>query len=348
MSASTKMLSARQIPPRRKLIGRVSESVARLMDCSGLARRMFSHRSQLRILCYHGVCADNLALEPWMPSYFVTASQFAQHMRLARRFGRLVHLPDVLAGDGLDLELSEPMIAVTFDDVPACTFRHAQPILDELGIKASFFISTANVASGRLFDADVLRLLRVVPGLAGEEQPTALANLIAHPEGYKRMPCAQQRLLMDATERAVRDQANDDVLMTLSPMNWNQTTHLAVAGHDVGAHTVDHVILGRQSDAIRRQQIRTSVLEIEARLGRPVLGFAYPNGGPGDFGHQDEGTLWELGVRYALSTRTGSAHHQDRFAVPRIGIGMGHSRQKFAMELSGLLDKRRQRQQGWI
>ena len=148
-------------------------------------------------------------------------------------------------------------------------------------------------------------------------------------------------------EREVRVRAAPAVVEVLRPMNWDEVGQLARAGHEIGAHTVNHVSLGWQSDEVRRQEIRESVDELERRLGRTVVGFAYPNGGPEDFDDQDAVTLGELGVRYAVSTRAGFARDGNLFTLPRVCIGTGHTGEGFALEISGLLDWRRRRQQGW-
>jgi hypothetical protein len=78
-----------------------------------------------------------------------------------------------------------------------------------------------------------------------------------------------------------------------------------------------------------------------------VCGFAYPNGGPHDFVAGDDATLRAAGVRSAVTTRTAFARGHDLFALPRVCIGGSHTPQRLALELSGLLDRRRQRVQGW-
>lgn len=153
---------------------------------------------------------------------------------------------------------------------------------------------------------------------------------------------------LDGPERVVRGNIDPMILETLRPMSWDEVGQLADAGHEVGGHTVDHAVLGPQSAEVRRQQIRESVTQLETRLNRKVLGFAYPNGGPGDFGPEDCAMLHELGVRYALTTRAGFTAGADVFALPRVCIGASHTPASFALELSGLLDRRRQRQQGWL
>ena len=59
-------------------VRRITHGVAAALDHVGLLRRHFERRGGLRILCYHGVCADEVLGEPWVPSYFVGASNFAR------------------------------------------------------------------------------------------------------------------------------------------------------------------------------------------------------------------------------------------------------------------------------
>ena len=104
---------------------RASRSAAALLQRCGIPKLCFQRQRGLRIVCYHGVCADEAAGEPWVPAHFVSASTFARQMAILSRFGPIVHLPDVLhhlTSGRWDLGSCS---AVTFDDVPACTFEHA-------------------------------------------------------------------------------------------------------------------------------------------------------------------------------------------------------------------------------
>jgi peptidoglycan/xylan/chitin deacetylase (PgdA/CDA1 family) len=286
------------------------------------------------------VCADEIAGQSWIPPHFVSASQFAGQMDILRRFGPVVHLPEVV-GQLADGRLDQAAFAITFDDVPACSFVHARPILDRFGIRASFFIATGYVGTGRLFPGDVLRLLRIWPD---ERARTGLACELAR---HKRMTIGQLKAALNQAEQAWGDGLPTGVRGTLQPMSWDQVRQLADEGHEIGGHTVDHVVLGWQPTGVREQQIRACLAELETRLARKVLGFAYPNGGPGDFGPTDQATLSDCAVRYAVSTRTASVRDADLLALPRVCIGAAHTAETFALELSGLLDGRRQRQQGW-
>lgn len=332
--------------PQKKNCG-ARRIAAALLHHWGVPRRHFRSRRALRILCYHGVCADEVAGEPWVPSYFVGASEFAHQIEALQQFGPVQYLPDIVEQLRDGSYSGGPALAITFDDVAACSFTFAAPILARAGVRASFFVCSGNVTTGRLFNADVLRLLRLWPGLVDAETLDLVSWLANRPGQYKQLPLEHLRTPLDRAEHSVRVKVDRAILETLQPMNWEQVRQLADAGHDIGGHSVNHVNLGWQSDDVRRREIEESVRALERYLGRKVVGFAYPNGGPNDLAAQDAVTLRELGVQYAVTTCPGFARGDNMFALPRACIGMGQTADGFAMDVSGLLDWHRQRQQGW-
>jgi peptidoglycan/xylan/chitin deacetylase (PgdA/CDA1 family) len=343
--------SATATRSRSRLGQSITRTGATLLDRFGFLQRRFRARGARRIICYHGVIADEHADKPWAPSYFVTQSQFAEHMATLARFGEVVRLADVCREPAVGAESNRPSIAITFDDVAAGAFHLARPILARHGYRASFYVSTGHATTGRLFDADVLQWLRFRPEMAirtGAMGPL-LRALISGRQCHKRLALSQVRSALGGAESLVRTDMGEEAVQALRPMNWREIRTLAEEGHEIGGHTVDHAILARQDATVRRRQIEECVATLAEQLGGAPPGFAYPNGGPGDFDQTDGRILESLGVCYAVSTRPGFHDgRSDPFALPRVCIGMGHTTEKLALELSGLLDRRRLRRQGWI
>lgn len=61
-------------------------------------------------------------------------------------------------------------------------------------------------------------------------------------------------------------------------MNWQEIKEVAEEGISIGAHTVSHRILSTLSDREVEKEIIESKNEIEQRLGKSVISFAYPVG----------------------------------------------------------------------
>jgi peptidoglycan/xylan/chitin deacetylase (PgdA/CDA1 family) len=82
----------------------------------------------------------------------------------------------------------------------------------------------------------------------------------------------------DATARArlgrVWGVPGDD----LEAITWTQASELSDAGMHVGAHTRTHPNLASLADDQAREEIVGPKRELEDRLGRPVVAFAYPFG----------------------------------------------------------------------
>jgi len=312
-------------------------------------RGVFRARQSLRILCYHGVIADELAGASWVPGYFVTQSQFREQMQIVRSFAQTARLADCYGEASSREPSTAPQIAVTFDDVPACTFAYARPVLKELGISATFYVSTGLVTSRRMPAAEIVQLLRAYPKMHKNASSPALDEICRQPNSHKSLSIETLQRILSRVDGQVLTKAPQEAVHALKPLSWLQLRMLVDEGHEVGGHTVDHAILSRQTRATRISQVAKCFEDIREHLNIEPAGFAYPNGGPGDFDDADASAIAESGFKYAVTTESGfCSKASPRFALPRVCIGMGHTRMRFMLEISGLLDKRRRRQQGWI
>jgi len=305
----------------------------------GAFRARFRRNRALRILCYHGVCSDADASALWVPDYFVSASRFAEQMELLGEMGPVVFLPDYLRrAQG---EPDEACSAVTFDDVAACTLHHALPVLERCNIRASFFVATGFARSGRLFLPDVLLLVRSCPELVTPELRRALAHLLRDRQAHKRLPLHAVAGLAADAQAMIASRADPHIIGAMRCLNWDELRQVAARGHEIGGHTVDHAILGRQAPQVRSAQIAECTQDITREIGTAPVGFAFPNGEPGDFDASDQALLAQFGYAYAVGMHPGAVTRPtDVFNLPRLGVGMRQSTALLAARLAGLLDGR--------
>ena len=323
-----------------------ASSVTALLSRSGyLARRLRRHPG-LRILTYHGVCADGLAGEAWLPRHFVTEGCFARQMRILSDLGHIVHLPDAMTGLEHGRPLREPGFAVTFDDGHACTLRHAIPIMQQLGIRATFFVATGHIDHGEGFLSDRLGLLGGLPRRVTADMRPQLRFFVESPGRPKRVPHDEVKALVDEYWPTAAGRLDPRSVEALRPASWVELSDLHDSGHEVAAHTVSHVILGQETRQRREAEIVGSIRRVREHVSR-CDGFAYPNGGPGDFDGHDVDVLRREGARYAVTTTPGRcASPLDMYRLPRTSIGLGHDDHTFALEMSGCLDARRRQHAG--
>ncbi len=91
----------------------------------------------------------------------------------------------------------------------------------------------------------------------------------------------------------------------------------------IGAHTVSHCNLARQSEASASFEIATSRARIENALQRPVLHFCYPYGDRNAAGKREFTLAGAAGFKTAVTTRPGmifpeSADHMT--ALQRVSL----------------------------
>ncbi len=326
--------------PLAKLLRRI---VNRFQLDTGIARHRFdASAGRMRVLAYHGIVPDALADRPWVPSHYVTVSQFERQMALLAALGESIVQPldTAIAGLGAN-HADHPVVCLTFDDGMADNAELALPILDRHGLTATFFLTTGHVDTGVLLVNDMVRLLGHAISTGRCDPPpkgTGLA-LLTQPGCYKATSLFACREELLAFWRANQSKADPEAIAALAVMSWDQARRLRDAGMEIGAHTVDHVILSRESDSVRRDQIESSIRQIKAELKIDRVPFAYPNGQREDFGPPDVDVLEALRTPYAVTTLSGwNDATTPRLTLRRSCIGLHHSDRAFLAAVFGVLD----------
>ena len=301
-----------------------AHALLKFSGVTGAALRWQARR--LPILMYHGLCPDEWAGEPWMPSYFTTVGRFTEQMRFLRE--RLCPMELVEAVRALEAKrLPRHAVAVTFDDGYANNVILAGPVLRDLDVPATVFVVTGHLSSGRLYNHDRLRLVRHWQRQAGEP-PMALDLRASTVDTANRT--------LDPLWEKVGARLTSRQTESLRPMTWAELAGAPPVLH-FGAHTVNHAILSRETDADAEREIAESVEELRARLGLPTGAFAYPNGQPADYTEREARVLRRLEVPCAVTTSPG---RNDRatsvFHLRRFPITLGHDRAAFESELAGV------------
>jgi peptidoglycan/xylan/chitin deacetylase (PgdA/CDA1 family) len=107
-------------------------------------------------------------------------------------------------------------------------------------------------------------------------------------------------------------------------MDWQEIREVAREGISIGAHTVSHRLLSNLSDIDLEKEITESKNEIEQRLGKSVISFAYPVGKKKDYHLKKCVPIFnENNLKLAVTTIGGSniaQSEKDRFNLRRMGL----------------------------
>lgn len=132
--------------------------------------------------------------------------------------------------------------------------------------------------------------------------------------------------------------------MVQMPFYWDEETEakdrgipltkeelIKLASHpliEIGAHTITHPRLSELSIEMQKEEIENSKKDLEAVIGKSVIGFAYPFGGADkDFTRETMDIVRSAGFKYACSTtkagfaQSSAASRGDTmFSIPRLNI----------------------------
>lgn len=108
-------------------------------------------------------------------------------------------------------------------------------------------------------------------------------------------------------------------------MSWTDVANLHASGFEVGAHTVNHVDLGRVEGQEARREIECSRTALERITGRQVQHFSYPYGGQNHITNANRDIVQELGFRTCVSAYGGwVTHESDLMDLQRFAVSPWH------------------------
>lgn len=216
---------------------------------------------------------------------------------------------------------------VTFDDGYAECFSHVKPVLDEFGIRGIFFIPVGILESRNLGWWDLAAYVlkrsdRAVIRLDDSDYPLGQSLSLSLRRILSKFKLEKSDRTADLLRRlssACGVALPDPDRQSRELMSWDQVCELRRAGHSIGSHAWSHRPLATLTPEEQSREIRESKRELEALLGREILSFAYPVGGPMHYDSHSVDQVRRAGYRMAFSFNTGIAALPpvDWFQIPR-------------------------------
>lgn len=321
------------------------ERLARLAGQPRLAP-LRQNRGALRILAYHRVVAA-----PWDDFRFdeqiISASPeaFEAQMRFARKNFDVVSFSDLEACESAGRAWPQRALIVTFDDGYRDNFTLAFPILRQLRIPATIFLSTGHIGAQKLFWWDAIAWCFKTSARSSIELPElGAAPLPLGSKTQKRAAIdaalAWSKLASEAERRAwvaalpgqLEVECGEEVAKEMH-LNWDEVREMARGGLEFGSHTVTHPILSQVDGAQLQFELEHSKADIEREIGQKVLSFAYPAGTRQRRDLAARAGVEACGYRFAVAYDQGVERAPDRLAMPRIHVDRDQSLPLFRANL---------------
>lgn len=232
-----------------------------------------------------------------------------------------------------------PLAMITFDDGYRDNFSLGLPLLQSLGISATFFVTTDFVGDKRLawwdeaawlvrnstVEAISLQGMGVPLVIDRDDMQGSIRRVLLYFKEVTTIP-------LDDKLQALREGCGCGATIPEHKrlfMDWDEIGQLVAAGMEIGSHTCSHRLLAHLSEEEQLFELADSKRLIEEKVGGEVISLAYPVGGDDSFTHRTCALASQCGYRLAFtfgqSGAVAARPAGDPLRIPRLSLGAGAS-----------------------
>lgn len=293
----------------------IKRSIKSAVSAAGV-RRGFPQPlpGSVQIFAYHRVVSDiETAERESIYGTVISTASFRRHCELIRNAFDVVLLETAIHFLDQRRRVARPLAVITFDDGYADFYDNAFPVLNDLALPATMFIPTKCISRGEPLEHDRLYWLVKQCLMSAISLDSALSkagvsepgtswgrNVLKLTDHIVYQPREKRLRAIELLEGLV---GKPDYPAHYRLLDWYQIERLSTRGIAFAAHTSNHVVLPLENVDVVRQELLESRLELEERLGKPVVGLAYPNG---ENTPLIRSAASDAGYRYAVTTENRS------------------------------------------
>jgi len=304
------------------------------------------NRKKFIILLYHGVLKQKIPVSCWWQLPF---EKFKWQLEYLKKHYTVMHLRDVIDKVQRGEHLPDNVAVITFDDGFENNYSVAYPLLQELNLPATIFLTTDFIGTDQMLWPDKLLILFLetkvqeidlrnfalgILDLSSKEAKQKSFNLISNQ--LKALKIDKKKELISYIESILsKEKIQVPYSDNFKLLSWEQVDFMNETGLiHWGAHTCTHEILSNLDDSSLEDEIQKSCCRISS-YGNNLL-FAYPNGSKRDFDERAKVILQKLNVLCALTTISGlNSHFPDAYELKRIDIDNNMTENRFKLLCSG-------------
>ncbi|MBN1504352.1 MAG: polysaccharide deacetylase family protein [Candidatus Eisenbacteria bacterium] len=260
---------------------------------------------------------------------------FADTLRRVGQFYRFVSVEDVESYYYGDRTLTGSC-HVTFDDGERTVYENALPVLRDMKIPATVFVSPGVVTEGRNYWFQELRIVRAAVGDARVKEAIcdSIGCTLASLQKYSVLSLLKCMNLAAITSTIgslkARHAIRIEERFNVSVAELREMIDSGAIA--VGGHTINHPILSNESDETAEREIRESLEGLSGITGSQVKYFSPPNGSKLDYGDRETAILERNGVKLTFTYSLGFfGRKSNPMSLPRAAFSMSRSDQNRAI-----------------
>ena len=269
-------------------------------------------------------------------------AKFKREMRFLRRHFNIVSLDEAVEIIKKREYPNRPTLAVTFDDGFEDNYKLAFPVLKELNIPATIFLTAGLIGSDELSWEDKIgeailqtKKKHLLLNSCFNGEIFSLKDIVAKRNAHscitEKMKEIDYSLQVKITEEIIA-QLGQPGKNHIRMLNWPEINEMSAHRITFGAHTMMHPVLSRMPLESAKKEIQESKQIIEQKIGQRVEHFAFPNGRREDFTLVLNDYCRHIGFKSVLTAVYGNnALGSDVYALKR--LSPGRSMPIFAVDL---------------
>jgi len=294
--------------------------------------------NQLTILLYHGVTDYQSSGIENNSGKHISKQEFEREMRYIKSNCNVLSMNEVVSLFQTQKTLPRNSVAVTFDDGFENNYTIAAPILEEVGVPATFYITSGIIGTDKMFWVDQLEFCidlttkkELDVCLGGKKHVFELQN-----DKAKIFALNTIKSYCKNVHKSVKDKVLESVILgtnlgpnpKISPnyrvLTWDQVRKMSKNPlFSIGGHNITHDTLSRLSFSEMSSQIQGSLEAIKEKINTDVVHYSYPEGQAEHFNSDTIDILKNNGIKCCPTAINGvNSLQDDLFYLKRVMVGM--------------------------
>lgn len=280
-------------------------------------------REHPRVLMYHRVFPDpsGRAIHP---------DEFLKQMKLIKKHFNVMSLNALITQYKLHKTVPKNTIVVTFDDGYADFYDHVYPIMRDLELPVTFFVTAGFVEQMLWFWPDQLRYLLDHSQEKNLSTPVGTLKVGAQTsweivaDYCLTLTQLKRDVFFSELQTQLKVTLPEEVPDEYQLVSWKQLKEMSASVVDVECHSMSHVLMSQVSGDTLKKEVVDSKILIEAHLQQAVKGFCYPNGLADDFNDETKTALQAAGYDYGITAYPSAYPLKDLWGITRYPIGTNY------------------------
>ncbi len=305
----------------------VKEVLGTSLDMAGVLDRRIAQKidgvQSWLVPMYHRIINDVKTEDPFQLGMCVHANNFESQLKYFKENFDIMPVAEVVSKKISNEDLSNNIVSITFDDGYRDNLQTALPLLEKYQIPATIFIATKILKGKSLWwDEMVILFSTSQEKSISFDHKGAIRQFANSGAGLAELLSYLWELEHDERMALVSELLDKNQVSGKSQSLYLSTEELkTLSDHpliEIGAHTVNHQNLSKLDEDGAKQEIESSIQELENLLDKPIKSFAYPGGFYNDY---TLAALDKSSIESAFATARGvNINQPSLFEIERIGM----------------------------